>query len=147
MWQPWASNDYTAHFSMPLYHTQEVSGMPRFFTFALLPGTVAVSACNLVPGACTTEAVPAVSVDVRDMITNTPAGRGARIIARDGAFADTADFTGSYDGPYGVAHERAGTYTVTVEQQGYNVWSQTGLNVSRGECHVRTVSLTARLQR
>ena len=121
--------------------------MPRIFTFALLSGTVGSSSCNLVPGACTTEAIPAVSVDVRDAITNTPAGRGARIIARDGPFADTADFTESYDGPYGVAHERAGTYTVTVEQQGYNGWSQSGVNVGRGECHVRSVSLTARLQR
>ena len=117
-----------------------------FLTFAALNATLAISACNLVPGACTLEAAAAVSVDVRDSITNAPAGRGARIIAREGAFADTADATEFLDGPYGLAHERAGTYTVSVEQAGYRLWSQSGIRVTRGECHVRTVSLTARLQ-
>lgn len=119
----------------------------RFFTLAALVGPLAITGCNLFPGACTTEAAPAVSVDVRDPDTNEPAGRGARIIVRDGEFADTADFTDSYDGPYGLAHERAGTYTVTVEQQGYRLWSQSEVRATRGECHVRTASLTARLQR
>ena len=93
------------------------------------------------------DARPAVSVDVRDSIAGAPAGRGARIIARDGAFADTAKHTSQYEGPYALARERAGTYTVTVEQDGYRLWSRGGVRVTRDECHVRTVSLVARLQR
>jgi hypothetical protein len=118
----------------------------KFPTLVVLVGTLASSACNLVPGACTFQAVPPVSVDVRDSVTNALAGRGARIIARDGAFADTADFSDSYDGPYGLAHERPGTYTVTVEQQPYRLWSRAGVRVIRDECHVSTESITARLQ-
>lgn len=111
-----------------------------------LSGVLLTGGCNL-PGttACTADARPAVSVDVRDSVTNAVAGRGARIVARDGAYADTADFT-DYAGPYGLAHERAGTYTVTVEQQDYRPWSRAGLTATRGECHVRTVAITARLQ-
>ena len=115
-------------------------------TLLVFACTLASSACKLVPGACTTEAAPAVSVTVRDSATNALVGRGARIIARDGEFADTADFSNEYDGPYGLAHERTGSYDVTVDQQGYRVWSRAGVNVTRGECHVRTVSITARLQ-
>jgi hypothetical protein len=85
-------------------------------------------------------------VDVRDSVTNAAVGRGSRIIARDGAYADTAEITNMFDGPYGVAYERQGTYAVTVEQQGYRTWSRSGVRVLREECHVRTVSITARLQ-
>jgi hypothetical protein len=115
-------------------------------TVLVLACTLGSSACKLVPGACTTEAKPAVSVTVYDSATNALVGRGARIIARDGAFADTADFSNEYDGPYGLAHERTGSYDVTVEQQGYRAWSRAGVNVTDDECHVRTVSVTARLQ-
>jgi hypothetical protein len=96
--------------------------------------------------ACSADARPAVSVDVRDSITGAPAGRGARIVARDGDFADTARYPSEYEGPYGLARERAGTYTVTVEQAGYRPWSRGGVRVTRDECHVRTVLLPARLQ-
>jgi starvation-inducible outer membrane lipoprotein len=115
-------------------------------TLLVFACTLASSACKLVPDACTTEAAPAVSVTVHDSATNALVGRGARIIARNGGFADTADFSNEYDGPYGLAHERTGSYDVTVEQQGYRVWSRSGVNVTRGECHVRTASITARLQ-
>ncbi|MEX2110174.1 MAG: hypothetical protein WD802_06205 [Gemmatimonadaceae bacterium] len=115
----------------------------------LLPLVIALAtgACNL-PGtvACTLEARAAVSVDVRDSVTNAAFGRGSTIIARDGAYADTAEITGVVDGPYGLAYERAGTYTVTVDQQGYRQWSRAGISVTKDECHVRGVSITARLQ-
>ena len=111
-----------------------------------LLSTLVASGCGLPSVACTMEAAAAVSVDVRDSVTNALVGRGATIVARDGAYADTADIAGFFDGPYGLAHERAGTYVVTVEQQGYRPWSRSGINVTRGQCHVRGVSITARLQ-
>jgi hypothetical protein len=112
----------------------------------VLAATIMVSACDGDPVACNQQAVPAISVSVQDSASGTPAGRGARIIAKDGAFADTARATASYDGPYPLALERRGTYTVTVEQQGYRTWSQSGVSVSQDRCHVRTAALTAKLQ-
>ena len=85
-------------------------------------------------------------MSVQDSASGTTAGRGARIIAKDGAFADTARATASYDGPYALAYERSGTYIVTIEQQGYRTWSRSGVSVSHDQCHVRTVAVTARLQ-
>ena len=117
------------------------------FGSVVLTAIVAASACNDNPVSCTAQSVPAVAVTVRDSLTNALAGRGARIVARDGAFADTARATTTYDGPYDLAPERSGTYTVTVEQQGYRVWSQQGVSVGRDKCHLRTATLTARLQR
>ena len=120
------------------------SGVRRLFVVA---ATLVSGACN-VPGttACTLEARAAVSVDVRDSVTNAAVGRGSRIIARDGTYADTAEITSAFDGPYGLAYERPGTYTVTVDQQGYRPWSRAGINVTKDECHVRGVPITARLQ-
>lgn len=121
------------------------SGLSGLLTF-LAP--LAIGGCDVVTPSdtvCTLVAVPAISVAVVDSVNNTPAGRGAKIVARDGVYADTARFTAS-DGPYGLAYERAGTYTVSVQQQGYRLWSISGINVSRDECHVRTMPLTARLQ-
>jgi hypothetical protein len=112
-------------------------------------GVAVLAGCNLITGpTCSLEARPALTVDVRDSTTNAPAGRGARIIARDGAFADTV-LVPTDDAelfPYPLAHERAGTYTVTVERDGYRPWSRSGVRVTKDECHVRTVALTARLQ-
>ena len=114
---------------------------------ALSLALVASTACDAITGGqiCTTEARPAVSVDVRDSTTGAPAVRNAIIVASLGAFADTAS-SSIFDGPYGLAHERPGTYTVTVQKQGYRQWSLSGVRVTKGECHVRTASLVARLQ-
>ena len=119
----------------------------RFPTLLILSTTLASGACQL-PGtvACTADARAAISVDVRDSVTNAAVGRGSSIIARDGPYADTVDITTLFDGPYGLAYERPGMYTVTVEQQGYRTWSRSGVRVTKDECHVRGVSITARLQ-
>ena len=114
----------------------------------LLGAAVVLSACQRGPTqvVCTADLRPGILLDVRDSVNNVPAGRGARIIAQDGAYADTVKNIGSFDGPYQLAQERAGTYTVTVEQQGYRLWRRSGVEVTADQCHVRTVSLTARLQ-
>ena len=109
---------------------------------------VASTACEPITGgvACTTEARPAISVDVRDSTTGARIGRNAIVVARQGTFVDTAFSTSVFDGPHGLAHERTGTYTVTVDQQGYRQWSRALVRVTKDECHVRTVELVARLQ-
>lgn len=82
---------------------------------------------------------------VRDSATNAAVGRGSRIIARDGAYTFTSERTSESDGPYPLIGERAGTYIVTVEQQGYRPWARS-VTVTGDECHVHSVSVTALLQ-
>lgn len=96
--------------------------------------------------ACTKEARAGITVDVRDSLTNALVGQQSRIIAREAAFADTLD-AGNADGPYGLVFERAGTYTLSVTRPGYQSWSQAGLQVAAGTCHVVGVVVTARLQK
>jgi len=43
-------------------------------------------------------------------------------------------------------YEREGTDTITVRRAGYATWTRTGVTVTRDECHVRPVTVTARLQ-
>jgi hypothetical protein len=101
-----------------------------------------LAACFLAPRDCDMSAHPAIRLDVRDSVTEATVTEGIRAIARDGTFADTTLFR-----PVQLAHERPGTYTVTVEKEGYQTWSRTGVRVRDGECHVRTVDLIARLKR
>jgi hypothetical protein len=68
------------------------------------------------------------------------------ITVRDGAYTQTVTSAEGYPGPYGLAHERAGVYTVTVQQDGYANWTRNDVTVTHDECHVRTVQLTALLQ-
>jgi hypothetical protein len=47
---------------------------------------------------------------------------------------------------YAAAFERRGVYTVDLQVTGYYPWDTSGIAVSRDECHVRTVNLSAALQ-
>ncbi|MES2177119.1 MAG: carboxypeptidase-like regulatory domain-containing protein [Gemmatimonadota bacterium] len=95
---------------------------------------------------CTTEARAGITISVRDSVTDALAGRGSRIIATSGSYADTARFSGNQDGPFALVYERAGTYVVTVEQTGYKTWTKSGVEVTKAVCHVNGVDLVARLQ-
>ena len=118
-------------------------------------GAVGVALAVLVAGCraparpltvCTDVGRPGLAVTVRDSATGAPTGPGAVVTAREGAYADTAR-GGGPDGRFFLARERAGTYAVRVEQPGYRPWARSGVRVAAGECHVRTVELTALLQR
>ena len=118
----------------------------------IFPMSIAALGCSAAggaadPTACTLEARAAVTVDVRDSISNALIGKGSRIIAREGAFADTAQLSAFSDGPYGLAFERAGTYILSVTQTGYQPWTRIGVQVTKGSCHVNGVAVTARLQK
>lgn len=65
-------------------------------------------------------------------------------MARMGTTTDTS--SGLPDGTYALAYEKPGTYAVTVEQTGYRLWTRGNVPVTRDECHVQTVSLTAPIQ-
>lgn len=104
---------------------------------------------------CTTEALPAVEVVVRDAISLAPLADDADGILRDGDFvevmqitervknADTGEFEGAI---LAGGFERAGTYSVSIEVDGYQDWERVGVAVSRSTCHVDTVRLTANME-
>ncbi len=89
--------------------------------------------------ACTDILVPGISVAASDSITGAPLS-GAVAVARDGAYVDSTTQLGM------IAGERSGTYTVTVRKTGYAPWVRNGVTVTRDECHVKTVFLSAKLQ-
>ena len=108
-------------------------------------------ACDDSPMSCTASVEPAMVVSVEDSLDGSPVAAEATALAVDGAFGEalrphghnTVGELTSLAGP----DERAGTYMVTVDKTGYAEWRQTDIRVTADECHVRTVNLTARLQR
>ena len=118
-----------------------------------LVGMLAISACNLVSDpangvVCTRDFRYGLTVHVVDSLTNTSAAAGAKLVIREGTFVDSATtvFPGSTDALVS-AGERAGTYTVTVSKAGYKDWVKAGVVITKDECHVIGVSLTAKLQK
>lgn len=104
------------------------------------------------PIVCTLEARPAIGVYIRDSISNQPIASGATVILADGAFVDSTVVPAgdpawdAYPVTTQRTYERAGRYEVTVRRAGYSDWTRADVVVQRDECHVRTVTLTARLQ-
>jgi hypothetical protein len=72
-------------------------------------------------------------------------------VAREGGFEDSLRVSNrTIDDPPRVltmigADERAGTYVVQVEAEGYQPWDTSGIRAVRDGCHVQTVTLTAAL--
>jgi len=102
--------------------------------------------------ACTGNIVPGIEVEVVDARSGAYVARGAGGTVRDGAFVGVmgpargrgvppADTLISLQGAY----ERTGTYTVTIERDGYQPWQRAGVVVTRNVCHVNTELLVARL--
>ena len=126
-------------------------------TVGLLLASMMAGCGILDPTVCTTEARPAIQVDVLDSISGSPVRGPIRVVASDGSemfefdsqdivLSPTADPDTVVFGPFYLAHERPGTYDVAVEAQGYRMWQRTGVRVRDGECHVQTADLMALLQ-
>jgi len=103
--------------------------------------------CGLVPHGCSTEARPAVVVEVVDSTSGGPLCNTS-VVAREGAFSSVLqEFPASFSPPcvHMGPYERAGTYTVDVSF-GVRSKSVSGLRVERGDCdHVVTQHLTVAL--
>lgn len=122
----------------------------------LLAALWLVSACRLTEPrvvVCSYEMLPAVAVEVSDVQTGRSLTEHAVGMLRDGAYTDSLGlYDGSCYGPKAAAprfrcgaHERIGTYEVQVHHEGYRPWSLSGVAVSKGECHVNTVAVSAKL--
>jgi hypothetical protein len=100
---------------------------------------------------CLAIPVPAVTVEALDSASRALVpGAGSLVVAREGAYADSARVSPS--APVAplfarLAFDRPGTYEITVESPGYRVWRRSGVRVTEARCSVRTVALTALLQR
>lgn len=110
-----------------------------------------VQGCDIFgPTACDTIAKPALTVEVADATTGSPIV-GALVTATDGDYADSA-VTILLERPgvalVDLATERKGTYDVSVEKEGYRLWTRKDVRVRSDEsgCHVATVRLKAELQ-
>lgn len=99
--------------------------------------------------ACTEEARPSFMVGLTDSLTGATSFTDVTIRAVSGAFEDSVVMpvypAAPYNGPVPLLYERRGTYTVSVSAAGYSTWTKSGVEVSGDQCHVSTVSLTARL--
>jgi hypothetical protein len=107
---------------------------------------IAVAACSEKSNeqvACTMEARPAIAVTAVDSVTGAPLARSTVAVARQDGFADTLR---GVDSTVSGAHERPGTFRVTLVTPGYRDWV-TDVAVTRDECHVQTAQLRARLVR
>lgn len=124
----------------------------RIANWAIAAGGVLSIACSQPSQAngvvCTALFAYGLSVTVVDSASGSPAGAGATVVARDGAYADSA--TGAPGRPefpsFSLAGERAGTYSISVTRPGYKPWSRSGVEVTKDVCHVRGVAITAKLQ-
>ena len=108
-----------------------------------LAALVLSSACNdpFASGACTTEAVAGITVDLRRESGQTLPADDAdgRAVDEHGEVAELEPFLDRLIG----AVERAGTYTVTVAKPGFQSWVRKDVEVDEGECHVVPVRLEA----
>lgn len=115
---------------------------------AVVLSAAAIAACDFpFTGACTTDFRYGVVVEVRDSVTGAPAAAGARLIVRDGAYADTSDQPPFVDPLIlQAAGERGGFYDLTVQKPNYQEWTRRNVRVWEDRCHVIPVRLGARLQ-
>ena len=119
---------------------------------AVLCGTLLFTGCDALVDSkvCPASVEPAVVVEVRNAVTGVPEAKNADGRLIDGSYNDSMRVpSGNSEGvPTALAgaDERAGTYTVLVEKQNFESWSQSGIEVSEGECGVKTERVTAELR-
>ena len=104
------------------------------------------------PGDCVAIGRFALSVIVQDSASRQAPAAELRVIASDGAYADTATIGSPHSSgiAFWLAPERTGSYLLTVQATGYREWSKQGVGVTRStdKCdYLRTVTILARLQR
>lgn len=98
---------------------------------------------------CTASIEPGLVVYIEDAVTGQPQAEGAMAVATDGAYSES--LRGGVSNGVTLlalqgASERAGLYQLRVEKPGYQAWTRSNVRVLAGECHVRTVQVTAKLQ-
>ena len=100
---------------------------------------------------CTTEARAGLTLTVSDSITGVATGiTSLSISARSGSVRDSVFYPTVPAGAalvQGLAYERAGTWDIRVNADGFRPWAALGVVVTADLCHVVGVPLAARLVR
>ena len=120
------------------------SGLSLICATGLLQGCQLL---NFQPRLCTMEGRPAVHVQVADAQTGESLLVQSTIRVQDGAYVDSATPTDPAISAVNLAYERSGNYIVQVDRAGYHPWKQENVRVRKGECHVQTVKLEAKLRK
>src|SRR5688500_3220172 len=105
-------------------------------------------AANACAQGCDLVLKPGIVLTIVDGATGNPIEE-ATVIATDGSYSETVSLPSIPPAPDHavLANERPGTYRVEVHAVGYLPWVMSGVRVSRDDCHVETVALTAQLTR
>ncbi|MHB8838116.1 MAG: hypothetical protein ACYC7F_04105 [Gemmatimonadaceae bacterium] len=122
-----------------------VTALPKSPPTERYPVLVAEARVHLV---CTAELRAGIYLLLQDSLSGQPPqGSGTmRLRVTSGAYADSLNAP-LLMGAWGTAWERAGTYSVRADVDGYQPWRRDDVVVTRGICHARTVQLVAKLQR
>lgn len=122
-----------------------------FFGMLGLLLAAGAGACRLVTGDCTSLLSGGVTVRVVDAATSAGIASGANILVVDGRYRDSlvVPTTPEHnDREFPLAMGRPGTYEVAVWKEGYEVWRQSGVAVTRRDrCEVAFVRVRAALTR
>lgn len=125
-------------------------------TLAIAIAAVAPAGCNQtqpqIDRVCTLEARAGITVTLTDESgAALPSSANARVVATDGAYADTARAVPGTPTPssFSLAYERAGTYRVEASAAGHLSTTVNDVRVVKtsDDCHVVTQSVAIRLRR
>lgn len=109
-----------------------------------LPLLLLTASCDVVDNriVCTSEFVYGIVVKVVDAATGAPVAEGLQGVTIQGSTSVPME---GYGNTLMGAGETSGTFAVVVTAPGYAVWTQTDVEVTSDECHVRPVRLDAEL--
>lgn len=135
-----------------LEHKMGGTVMSRITDLGLIAGLL-LSACGEnssgVPGACTASVDPGLMIRVLDNASGSPISCGARAVVTASGYSEVVENSTipscSDTGPLLAAFERPGTYAITVSKMGYFDFAASNVTVTAGTCHVKTVTVEARL--
>jgi hypothetical protein len=95
---------------------------------------------------CTEEARAGLNITVKNAVTNQILGEGITVKATDGNYTETLELFNANNPVFSGAWERAGTYIVTVSDDGYVTFVSESITVTSDECHVIPQQLQVTLQ-
>jgi hypothetical protein len=113
--------------------------------------TLLLAACGTDPFLCTDSTEPAITVRALDAANGQNVTDGAQGTVSDDTYVDSLR-PAHFDEAQRVlllraADERPGTYGLFVERDGYQPVSLSGIEVTKGECHVNTVPVDVTMVR
>lgn len=111
----------------------------------LLAFVVAADACS---EPCTLIQKHGIVLTIVDGATGSPFEGDVTVIVTDGSYTETVNpplFPPGARTAF-LASERPGDYRIEVQAPGYVTWVATNVRVTRDDCHVETVELTAELE-